>query len=74
MRNNATMRRRVQLKVEAIEDSETILIRKRCEDGSIDEHRADRDEASVLIDKEAELRAKYTPCGCCEREFRGRCR
>ena len=27
----------------------------------------DRDEASVLIDKEAELRAKYTPCGCCER-------
>ena len=27
----------------------------------------------MLIDKEAELRAKYTPCGCCEREFRGRC-
>ena len=72
-KQHATMRRRVQLKVEAIEDSETILIRKRCEDGSIDEHRVDRDEASVLIDKEAELRAKYTPCGCCEREFRGRC-
>ena len=31
----ATMRRRVQIKQEAIEDSETILIRKRCEDGSI---------------------------------------
>ncbi|CAH0377504.1 unnamed protein product [Pelagomonas calceolata] len=69
----ATMRRRVQIQQEEIEDSETILIRKRCEDGSIDEHRVDRDEASVLIDKEAELRAKYTPCGCCEREFRGRC-
>ena len=52
-KQHATMRRRVQLKVEAIEDSETILIRKRCEDGSIDEHRVDRDEASVLIDKEA---------------------
>ena len=34
-KQHATMRRRVQLKVDDIEDSETILIRKRCEDGSI---------------------------------------
>ena len=31
----ATMRKRVQIQQEEIEDSETILIRKRCEDGSI---------------------------------------
>lgn len=69
-----TMRKRVAfLSTDvAAEDESTILIRRKNADGSVDESRVDRDEATVLIDKEAAARAMFTPCGCCEREFRGR--